>query len=178
MANTKSQKIEETVETTEAPKEVERKELDLDKVVTIRNISDWPRGFMRLNTIGDVHITSYGSYRITRGEIIAQIQNNNRLFVGIDGRGSHATLYIEDKPTRVEVGFESEDGTEKQMILSDDLIKQVFATRGKDAFEKAFKEAFVTRYEQRAVLNSINRLGINDYNRIRFAENYTGMQAR
>ena len=174
---TKSQNIEEVVEKTEAPK-VEKEELDLDKTVTVRSISDWTTGFARLNTIGDVQITPNGTYRMTRAEIIAQTQNNNALFNGIDGKGSHATLYIEDRPTRVEVGFESEDGETQQLILSDNLIKRVFNEKTKTAFEREFKNSFVTRAEQRSVMNSITRLKINDYNRIRFAENYTGMQAK
>ena len=44
-------------------------------------------------------IPKEGTVRLSRSEIIAQIQSGNRLFNGVDSHGSHATLYIEDEPT-------------------------------------------------------------------------------
>lgn len=150
------------------------KELDLDKKVTIRSIAEWDTGFHRTDIDADVTITAKGTFRLPRNEIISQCNNGNKLFTGIDGKGSHATLLIEDAPTRVECGFESEDGSEKQLCFSDELVTNVFAIDDQAEFESAFKNAFKISSEQLAVLDAIRRLGINDYRKIRFAEKYTG----
>ena len=78
----------------------ETKELNLEQKVTVRNIAGWMTGFRRIESQGDVTIPQEGTIRLSRSEIIAQVQNGNRLFNGIDERGSHATLYIDDEYTR------------------------------------------------------------------------------
>ena len=98
------------------------------------------------------------------------------LIGGVDGKGSHASILIDDAPTRVELGFESEDGTEKQLCYSDELVKEVFAISSQNEFEREFKEKFITRTEFMAVMKAIPRLGINDYRKIRFVEDYTGFK--
>ena len=102
-------------------------ELNLDQKVTVKNIAGWSVGFARIDGIGDVTITAEGSTRLSRNEIISQVQNGNRLFTGTDGNGSHATLYIDDAPTRKEIGFDSEDGKDKQVVFNDAAITKVFA---------------------------------------------------
>lgn len=149
-------------------------ELNLDKKITIKNIAGWGVSFSRKTEIGDVDIAPGGSARLSRNEIITQVQGGNTLLSGIDGLGSHATIYIDDAPTRVELGFDSEDGKVKQEVFTDEKVKEVFSLKTQKAFEKRFVEAFCTRAEKYAVINAIKRLGLNDYNRIRFAEKYTG----
>jgi len=153
----------------------ENKEFDLDKKVTLKSIAPWGTSFRRTDG-GDVMIAPLGSVRIPRSEVLAQYQNNNKLINGIDGNGSHATLFIDDAETRRELGFDSEDGKTKQLVFSDELVKKVFEYKTQTAFEQHFKEAFVTKAEKHAVFDSIKRLKINDFSKIRFAENYTGFK--
>lgn len=156
-------------------KQQEKKELNLDAKVTVRNIAGWQVGFDRkADGIGSVRIMADGTMRLSRNEIIAQVHDGNKLITGVDGRGSHATLVIEDAPTRVEVDFESEDGSRKQAVFSDELVKKLFDIPQQDRFESEFKNAIVTRAERYAVMQSINRQNLNDYRKIRFIENYTG----
>lgn len=158
-------------------KDVAQEELNLDKKVTIKNIAGWSVGFARIvDGTGDVTITADGSTRLTRNEIISQVQNGNKLFAGLDGNGSHATLYIDDEPTRVEVGFDG-DGN-KQMVFSEDEVKRVFALKTQSAFENGFTSSFKTRAEKYAVIQAIKKLGLNDYSKIRFAEKYTGYRVQ
>ena len=91
-------------------------ELNLDQKVTVKNIAGW------------------SSTRLSRNEIISQVQNGNRLFTGTDGNGSHATLYIDDAPTRKEIGFDNEDGKDKQVVFNDVAITKVFALKTQSAF--------------------------------------------
>lgn len=156
----------------------EVRELNLDQKITIRNISSWPTTLVRTDNKNEVSIVPKGSIRIERGEVIAQSQKGNVDINGTDGIGSHATIYIEDEPTRVELGFDSEDGKRKQMIFSDDLVKEIFAIKSQNQFEEKFKETFVGFLEKNAVIEAIGRLKINDYAKIRFAENYTGLKVQ
>ena len=153
----------------------ETNELNLDQKVTVTSIAGWNTGFSRrADGIGDITIAPGGSTRLSRNEIIAQVQNGNRLLTGIDGRGNHATLYIEDEATRKEVDFDSEDGSRKQQVFSDAKIKELFAIKSMKSFEQKFKDAIRTRAEKYASFQAIKRLKLNDFDKIRFVENYTG----
>lgn len=151
-------------------------ELNLDKKVTVKSIANWSLGFIRYEGSGDIGIPPYGSIRLSRGEIIAQIQNNNGLFNGIDGNGSHATLFIDDEPTRKEVGFDNENG--KQIVLTEAVAAKLFALKTQPAFEKNLVSTIKTRAEKHAIVQMVKRLSINDYAKIRFTENYTGFKVQ
>ena len=157
---------EKEVETVVA-QEVEQP-LNLEQQVTVRSIAGWTTGFARILTIGDVNIPSKGSIRLSRNEIISQVHNGNSLFNGIDGRGSHATLIVEDKVTLDEVGFDS------SYQFSDKMVEKLFKLSNQDDFEAELQKAIVTRAEKYALMISIVKQGFNDYSKIRFCENYTG----
>ena len=149
-------------------------ELNMEKKVTVRNIAGWPVGFRRIETIGDVTVPKEGTVRLTRSEIIAQIQSGNRLFNGIDSRGSHATLYIEDEPTRLEVDFDSKEEKRKQVILDTDIVKKLFEYKTMKTFEDKLYEFVVTRAEKFAITQIVKKLKLNDHEKIRLIEEYTG----
>lgn len=152
----------------------EPEELKMDTKVTLRNIAGWDVYFDRIvDGVGTVRITPNGSTRLSRGEIIAQVQNGNKLLAGIDGLGGHATVFIDDAPTRKELGFDREDGT-PQNVFTDEKIKALFAVKQQDMFEAMFDKEIITRAEQYAVMQAIKRLGINDFAKIRYAEKTTG----
>lgn len=158
---------------TTANKEVkEPEELNMETKVNVVSLAKWKVSFARTQDgMGTaVIIPPGGSIRLTRAEIVAQVQNGNNLFCGIDGKGSHATLYINDKATRVEVGFESEDT--EQDILTDEKVKELF-NLSQTKFEKALREAVVTRTEKNAIMEFIRKLELNDYKKIKVVENYT-----
>lgn len=153
----------------------ETNKLNLDEKVTVRNIASWSVGFARLSDMrGDVVIPPEGSIRLSRNEIIMQTQNGNRLFNGTDGRGSHATLYIEDKATRIEVEFESEDGETTQDVLTEAKVKTMFSAKSAKTFEENLHKNIVTRAEKYALVQMIKKLKINDYSKMRSVERYTG----
>lgn len=150
-------------------------ELNLEQKVTIKSIANWTTGFKRIETNGDVTIPPNGTVRLQRSEIIAQIQNGNRLLLGVDDRGSHATLYVDDKPTRIEVDFDSEDGTVTQAVLTIDAVKKLFDYKTMKTFETKLQELIVTRAEKHAIANIIRKEKINDHEKVRVVENYTGV---
>lgn len=150
-------------------------ELNLEQKVTIKSIANWTTGFKRIETNGDVTIPPNGTVRLQRSEIIAQIQNGNRLLLGVDDRGSHATLYVDDKPTRIEVDFDSEDGTVTQAVLTIDAVKKLFDYKTMKTFETKLQELIVTRAEKHAIANIIRKEKINDHEKVRVVENYIGV---
>lgn len=155
-----------------AEKNIQPEELNLDTKVTVKNIAGWNVGFSRkADGYGDVNIAPNGSVRLSRNEIIAQVQNGNKLFAGVDGFGSHATIYVDDAPTRRELGFETDDS--KQIVFSNINIKKLFE-KSQKAFETEFAKLIYTRAEKYAVMEAMRKEGVNDYLKIRFAENHTG----
>lgn len=130
-------------------------------------------GFQRIESNGDVTIPANGSVRLLASEIITQVQNGNLLFTGIDGQGTHATLYIEDKPTRIEADFETE--TTNQVVICEEIVKNLFAKNKKD-FESELIELVKTRAEEFAIIGIIRNLKINDYEKVRAVENLTGLR--
>jgi hypothetical protein len=157
-------------------KEKNMSELNLDEKVTIRNLADWTVGFKRIESNGDCSIPAKGTTRITRNEIIAQSQNGNKLINCIDNIGSHATVVIEDIPTRVELDFESEDGKRKQKILTEDVVAKMFELKQSATFKKHLEENVVTRAEKYAMIEYVKKLKLNDFDKIRAIENYTGLR--
>lgn len=151
-------------------------ELNLDQKVTVRNIANWPVTFARIDGIGDIIIPPNATARLTRNEIISQAQTGNRLFVGADGLGSHATLIVEDAPTKVELGFESEDGKTTQNVFTDAKVKELFALKTKAAFEKRLVSDIVTRAEKKALIEAAKRMKLNDFEKVRAIEAHTGFK--
>lgn len=151
----------------------EIKELNLEQKVTVKNIAGWVVGFSRkVDMFGDVVVPPNGSIRLSRNEIIAQVQSGNKLFAGTDGKGSHATLFIDDKLTREEVEFDTSETS--QIIFSENVIKTLFNIKTQKKFEEEFVVAIKTRAEKYAAMSTIKKLSLNDYSKIRFAEKYTG----
>lgn len=153
---------------------IEIKELNLEQKVTVKSIAPWTTGFKRIESNGDVTIPPEGTVRLQRSEIISQIQNGNRLFCGVDDRGSHATLYIEDAETRSEVEFDSDEEKRTQMVLTPDLVQKLFSYKTMKTFDDKLKEYVKTRAEKCAILEIIKKEKINDFEKIRAVEKYTG----
>lgn len=163
--NTAKEKVEECAEP---------QELNLDVKVTLHNLAPWGVAFSRRadGNFGDVVIPPKGSIRLSRSEIIIQVQIDNKLIAGIDGFGSHATLYIDDAPTRIELGFETPDGKAKQKFLSEKSVKDAFELKTEKAFESRIEDMICTRAERLSIMKIIEDLKINDHARIEFVKEH------
>lgn len=147
-------------------------ELNLDAKVTVKNLAGWDVTFARLQDgIGDVKIVGNGQQRLSRNEIIAQINNGNKLFTGLDENGSHATLYIADKETRKWVGFEEEG--RPQEIFTEEMVVNLFKKK-QDDFETELPNRIKTRAEKYALIETIKKLELNDYAKVVYSLKYTG----
>lgn len=169
-----AKKKEVTVEEIQEEKEevIDYDNLNMEEKVTVISNAPWRTYFRRSDNMADVMLPPQGSMRFPRSEIITQVQNDNRLFTGIDGLGSNATYYIDDKATRLFLNFENQYSDNKQKFLSQETIKQLFDIKDVKEFENAVKEQVVTISEKRIVMELIDKLNLNDYRKIRFIENY------
>lgn len=153
---------------------IEQESVRLDKKITIRSIAPWMTGSTRKTTSGDFSIPPLGTALLTREEAIAQGQNGNKLLTGIDGVGSHATWYIDDAYVRGELSFDIDN--KKQEMLTPETIKKIFDLKTPKAFEGNIEKAVVTRAEKAFLMHTITSLGLNDYQKIAFCIEYTGMK--
>lgn len=154
-----------------SPKPVEE-ELNLDAKVTVKNLAGWDVTFARLHDgVGDIVIVANGHQRLSRNEVVAQVNNNNKLFSGIDSKGSHATIYIDDAATRQMLGFEDENNS--QIIFTEQKVIDLF-NMSQAEYEAALSQYIRTRAEKYALIETIKRLHLNDYSKIVFATKYTG----
>ena len=156
-------------------KKQDLKEFNLDMRVNVKNLAGWTVGFGLLHDIagGAISFMKDSSQRMTRNEILAQVNNNNTMFTGTDGNGNHAMLYIDDDETREYIGYDKEEG--KQLVFTDEIVKKLFSMP-QDEFENKIKYYIVTRAEKYSLMEAIKRLGLNDYSKIMFAERYTGFR--
>ena len=97
------------------------------------------------------------------------------MFTGVDSRGSHATLYIEDKPTRIEVDFDIKEEKITQKVITVDAVKKLFEYKTMKTFEEKLKELVLTRAEKHAIANIVRKEKINDHEKVRVVENYIGV---
>lgn len=147
--------------------------LNMSENISIKNITSFPVGFRRINGQGEVNLPPHTTILCDRAEIVSQVQSGNIQFCGENNDSSHPYIYIEDKETRVYVGLETEEAP--QSIISKEKIEKAFAVKTKKAFEQAIMSLAVTFAEKKLLVESIKELGINDYNKIKFVEKYTGM---
>jgi hypothetical protein len=183
VVNAKTVPVVDNVEEKET-KFVMPSEIDLSERVAVRNIADWKVSFTRFidapggNDATGIIIPAHGVYQLTRNEIVAQVNDGRKFFAGTDGQGSHATLYIEDKATRVYLGFENVDT--EQNIFTEEALAKIFKIRNQPEFEEAYKNLCQTRAEKMASIKTIkedmSKDGdkFNDFRKIYFIEKLTG----
>ena len=100
---------------------------------------------------------------------------------GIDNVGSHATVFIEDKETRIELDFESADGKRTQKIVTDDAITKLFEYKTMKTFQEKLADIAITRAEKSAVINIVKKLKLNEtatYEKMAYVMNYCKFQLR
>lgn len=150
--------------------------VDANKKVTLKNLTSWVLTFKRINSLGDVIIPPNGKITMLAEEITAQIYNNNRLFVGDDGKGSHARIFIEDEEIRLEAEFENKENKRSQEILTDEKLKGIFSLKTLTSFKKNIEEKVKSQAEKAKIIEYAKTNKINDHDKIEFIEEYTGFK--
>lgn len=96
----------------------------------------------------------------------------------MDEYGSHATIIIEDEETRKYLEFDSEDGKRTQNVITKEKIIKWFDLKTESAFEKNIRENVKTRAEKQYLLKCIKDLKLNDYEKIKFCQEYCKFSLR
>lgn len=149
---------------------------DNNRKVTLTNLTNWILTFRRINSLGDVIIPPKGKINMFADEVMAQIYNNNRLFVGDDGKGSHARIFVEDEKIRLEAEFESKENKNKQEVLTDDKLQSLFAINTLQYFKKQVQEKIKSQAEKARIVEYAKTHKINDHDKIEFLVKYTGFK--
>lgn len=148
--------------------------LNMSENIKIKNLTSFPVGFRRINGQGEVNIPPLTTIICDRAEVISQVQSGSILFCGENYDSAHAYIYIDDKDTRIYAGLETEEVA--QTVISEDKVKAAFALKTNKAFEKAIDELAVTFSEKKFLVETIKKLEINDYNKIKLVEKHTGLK--
>lgn len=146
---------------------------DINKKVKIKNMCTWDLLFSRHNGIGDIKVPANKFELITVEEIQSQVQLENKMFTGTDGQGSNARIYIDDEETRVLMGFDSEDGKTKQIVLTEDEIKRILGLKTLSSFKENIENKVVTEPQKKLFIEIAKQVKLNDFDKIKFVEEYT-----
>lgn len=147
--------------------------INMDERSMVRNLCNWDIYFNLVNTIGDIMIKANATRELLNGEIVSQINNNNIFFVGTDGLGSHARIYIENPELRQYVGFETEDSKRKQDIITDEKCDYILNLKTQKSFEDNVKKSIITEHEKDKIMNYARKIKFNDFEKINYLEVYT-----
>ncbi|MET3505605.1 hypothetical protein [Halalkalibacter oceani] len=148
--------------------------LNMNDKVYVKNLCAWDIYFRRIERAGDIKIPSKGRIPIERSEIQSQIYDGNVFFVGVDGQGSKAKVYIEDKDTRVLVGFEEENSTKKQEVLDEKEMSRILELKTDKSFKDNLNKHVTLQNEKFAIMEHARKSKFKDYEKIRILEEHTG----
>lgn len=148
--------------------------IDLDKKIKIKNLCSWDLYFKKFESHGDFKLPANGVRQITVAEVQSQVYDNVKMFAGTDGVGSHAKIYIDDKETRVHLGFESDDTT--QNVIDQEAIKKILTLKTQKSFEDNVRKSIKLDSEKAQLFEVAKDSNINDHNKIKFIEEYTGFK--
>lgn len=150
--------------------------LDMNSKSKVKNLCPWNISWENINSTGDEFIKANNVAYISNAEIEVQVQNGNVFFVGTDGVGSHARVYIENSEMREYLGFDNKEEKRTQLILDDEKCKQIFEYKTFSTFKKHVEEVVVTNQEKAKIINYAKKAKINDYDKVKFLENHCGLK--
>lgn len=150
--------------------------INLDKKIAIKNLCSWDLYFKKLESHGDFRLPANGIRQITVGEVQSQVFDNVKMFVGTDGQGSHAKIFIDDKETRVHLGFETAENDSKQEVITPERIKQILAYKTQKTFEENVTKDIKLESEKAQLFEIAKKEKVNDYKKIKFIEEFTGFK--
>ncbi|WP_063565470.1 hypothetical protein [Paenibacillus sp. O199] len=150
--------------------------IDENKKVKVSNICTWDLYVKRIESNGDFKIAAKKSVSVPVAEIIAQVNNDNKLFAGDDGKGSNARVYIEDNELREYLGFDSEEDKEKQQILTEDEIERILGLKTFSSFKENIEKKVLYSFQKALLMETAIKLKLNDRAKVNFIEDYTELK--
>lgn len=150
--------------------------LDENKKVKVKNICTWDLYVARIESNGSFKIAAKKSVSVPIGEIISQVNENNRIFVGDDEKGTNARVYIEDDELRKHLGFDSDDSKEKQIILTEDEINKILGLKTFSSFKENIEAKVLYPFQKALLMEVAVKSKLNDLSRVDFIEKYTELK--
>jgi hypothetical protein len=151
---------------------MENNGLDMNKRVTVRNTSNIENHFRFVERTADAVVAPKGKIVMPTSEILAQIDSGNVLFCGYNRDGKHASLFVEDREVRVFVGFESDDGKQKQEIIDEQAIVSIFDANNLKNFYSQLQDKVVTMGEKQTLKDVLASDKVDSHEKIKIAEAY------
>ncbi|MEK4432992.1 hypothetical protein MHB54_27955 [Paenibacillus sp. FSL M7-0802] len=149
---------------------------DESKKVKVKNICTWDLYVNRIESNGDFKIAAKKSVSVPINEIIAQVNENNRLFTGDDEKGTNARVYIEDDELRKYLGFDSEESKEKQDILTEDEIVKILNYKTFSSFKENIEKKVLYPFQKSLLMEVAIKNKLNDLAKVQFIEEYTELK--
>lgn len=149
--------------------------LDMDKRSRVINLCSWAVSFTLPNSKAEILLDGGKSTIINNSELVTLADNQDIMFYGTKD-GNHARIYVDNKDFREYVGFDNAEEKRTQFILTDEEFQKIFDLKTDTAFEKNVKEKVVMSHEKQNIVIYAKKNKINDYNRIKFLEGYTGIK--
>lgn len=149
--------------------------LDMDKRSKVVNLCPWAVSFILPNSNGEVLLEANKSTTINNEELVTLADNQNVMFCGT-GDGNHARIYVDNPDYRQYVGFDDPDNKKIQFVLTGDECAKILELKTDSTFEKHVKEKIVLNHEKEIFMSYCRKAKLNDYNRIKFLEEYTGIK--
>ncbi|ASA21825.1 hypothetical protein [Paenibacillus donghaensis] len=150
--------------------------LDETKKVKVRNLCTWDLYVARIESNGDFRIAAKKSVSIPVAEIIAQVNEGNRIFAGDDEKGTNARVYIEDEEVRAHLGFDSEDTKEKQEVLTEDEIVRIINLKTFSSFKENVEKKVLHQFQKALLMEVAIKNKLNDLAKVQFIEEYTELK--
>ena len=149
--------------------------LDMDKRSKVTNLCPWAITFTLPNSGGEVRIEGNKSTTINNGELVTMKDNNNVMLCGT-GDGNHARLFVDNPEFREYVGFDNSENKQKQFILIPEECEKICSLKTDSVFKKHVEKKVLLEHEKAIFMDYCKKSKFNDYNRIMFLEEYTGLQ--
>lgn len=132
--------------------------------VLVNNLCAWPLYFNRVTGQGSITIPASvkGFPLLTYEEVLAQIQLENKMFIGTDGMGNHARIQIVDDNLRKQLFGVEEIDTPRPVQLDLESVKELLAVRSKAKFNEKLKNMVQTDAEKKMLVKIAFEAGAED----------------
>jgi hypothetical protein len=149
--------------------------LDMDKRSKVINLCPWAVSFKLPNSKAEVMLDGGKSTTVNNGELVTLADNQDIMFYGT-GLGDHARVYVDNKEFREYVGFDNPEDKRTQYVLTDEEFQKLFDLKQEAAFERNVTEKVIMNHEKNNIMEYARKTKVNDFNKIRFLEEYTGVK--
>jgi hypothetical protein len=148
------------------------KMLDLDKRSKVINLCSWTVSFTLPISKAEIILEGGKSTNINNSELVTLADNQDIMFYGLKD-GDHARVYVDNKDFREYVGFDDPEQKRMQFVLTNEECQKIFDLKQDAAFKKNIKEKVVLSHEKYNIMAYARKNKLNDYNKIKFLEEYT-----